>query len=439
MHLKIRNYIEPSGQRNAVIVNAETGMPAFWPSLYVSSTLRAKGLAVSSVIAQLGAILCLYQWAEMRKIDLESRIISGMGFSRNEIDTLVTFLRSRISDLPGFLPSPSNVVRIGSAEAKNSDIWRTLEEQPNQISPSSYNDRLIYVGNYLVWLCDYLSDQDGRSSPERRELISKIGTDSQAILRSMKSVEPNTAFDAPKSLSNKDIQTILEIAKPHSPLNPWQGEHTQIRNFAIICVLLDTGLRSGELLSLKPVDIIMGKKGAKGLRVRRRQGSKDDPRKKQPGTKRGEREVPLSEGAFRALDYYVAAVRNTIPSASLCDYLIVSVGNKSKGVPLSSISPVTDKIRDLTGIDLTPHKLRHTATWRYCVAQKKQGRKWDEFVEQLCMKFGWSTPESPSVRHYAKRYLKDEMFKSTIQEQDQINAEMEAAMDALNAEANNGS
>jgi hypothetical protein len=409
-------------------------MPAFWPTLYVSSRLRAKGLAVNSVTSQLAAILCFYHWAEVRGINVESCIASGEGFSRNEIDTLVTLLRSRISDLPELISASSKVVKIGSTQPKPSDIWQILEEQPKQITPSTYNDRMVYVGNYVVWLCDYLSDQDGRALPEKRESIEKIGTDFRAILKSMKSVEPNTAFDASKSLINKDIRTILEIAKPQSPSNPWVGTPSQIRNFAIICVLLDTGLRTGELLSLKLKDIIMAKQGAKGLRVKRRQGSKDDPRKRQPGTKRSEREVPLSDGAFKALDLYVSSVRNTIEKASQTDYLIISVGNKSSGVPLSSITPITNSIRDRTGINLTPHRLRHTATWRYCVAQKKQGRKWDEFVEQLCLKFGWSSPESPSVRHYARRYLKDEMFELTIREQDKINAEMEAAVAAASQE-----
>jgi hypothetical protein len=89
-------------------------------------------------------------------------------------------LRSRISDLPDFLSPSSNVIPIGSSQPKHSDIWQTLEEQPKQINASSYNDRLVYVGNYIVWLCDYLSDQDHRFSSEKRELITKIGTDFQA-------------------------------------------------------------------------------------------------------------------------------------------------------------------------------------------------------------------------------------------------------------------
>lgn len=434
MSFKIREYIEPSGQRNAVIVDTKTGLPEFWPALYVSSKLRASGFALSTKVAQLNAILCFYHWVEIRGVELESRIASGQGFSRNEIDALVSLLRSRISDLPQLNPRSSNILDIGSAKAKSSDIWKALEEQPRQIGASSYNDRLVYVGNYVEWLCDYLSDQDPHSSQQKRETIQNSGIKLKAALKSMKSVEPNTTFDAPRDIMNKDVRTIIERIKPFNPLNPWQEPSTQIRNYALILVLLDTGLRSGELLSLKPGDIIFGKKKAKGIKVRRRQGSKDDPRKRQPSTKRDEREVPLSDGAFKALDLYVTEVRNRIPKASQTSYLFVSVGNSNVGQPLGSISSITDKIREETGIDLTPHKLRHAATWRYCVAQKKQGRKWDEFVDQLCLKFGWSNPESPSVRHYAKRYRKEEMFEAAINEQDQMSAEIEEAVETVKLE-----
>jgi len=434
MNLRIREYIEPSGQRNAVIVDTETGMPEFWPALYVSSKLRTNGLALSTKVSQLNAILCFYQWARMRGIDTESRILSGQGFSRNEIDTLISLLRSRIRDLPEFLSRPSKVIQIDTAQPKPSDIWQVLEEQPRQIGAPSYNDRLSYVGSYVEWLCDYLSDQDPHASRTKRESIQNSGANFKAILRGMKSVEPNTAFDEPKSISNQDVRTILELVKPLSPSNPWTDRSTQLRNFALILVLLDSGLRSGELLSLKTKDIIYGKKMAKGLRVKRRQGSKDDPRKRQPSTKRGEREVPLSESAFRALDLYVTEVRNKIPKASHTSYLFVAVGNSNAGQPLGTISSVTNKVREKTGIDLTPHKLRHTAAWRYCVAQRKLGRKWDEFVEQLCLKFGWSSPESPTVRHYAKRYLKEEMFEFAIRQQDQLSADVADALETVQKE-----
>jgi integrase len=424
MRLVIRNYIEPSGQRNATIVNSETGLPEFWPTLYASSQLRARGNAHSTLKSHLLAIIYLYRWASIRNIDLEARIISLKGFSINEVDSLVTLLRSRISELPPSSSSSSNIVKIDSARKKPLNVWKALEEQPRQITPSTFNDRLDYIGRYIAWLCDYLSDQNERASSEHRESVTETGVWFRKALFNMKSVEPNTTFSKSKTISNADIRIILESISPISPLNPWQGIETRIRNFAIVYALLDTGLRSGELLSLKLKDIIHAKKDAKGLKVVRRQGAKDDPRINQPSSKRNEREVPLSESAFKALDLYVTSVRNKIPQAAQTDYLFISLSNNQRGMPLSSLGAITDMIRNETGINLTPHKLRHTATWRYCTIQKKQGRKWDEFVEQLILKFGWSSEKSPSVRHYAKQFIKDQMFEAAIREQDELNGEM---------------
>lgn len=437
MGLKMRKYIEPSGERRAVLFDTETGLPDFWSTLYGSSQLRARGASLATQSAQLGSITILSKWAEMRGINLDSRISSQEGFSRNEVDTLVTLLRSRISDLPDLFAKPQ-VVPIGRAKVNSSDIWKTLEEQPKQINAATFNDRLDYVGRYMAWLCDYLSDQGPDSSSDTKQSIAAIGKEFAARLSAMKSVEPNTAFDSAKDFKTKEIRSILDLINPQSPLNPWDSLPARIRNFAIICVLLDTGLRSGELLSLKLKDIDYAKKGSKGLKVRRRQGSKDDPRLNQPSTKRDEREVPLSESAFNALDTYVSMVRNQISAASKTEYLFVSVGNKSQGIPMSSITHITNKIREITGIDLTPHKLRHTATWRYCMLQRKEGLEWDNFVEKLIMKFGWKSPKSPSVRHYAKRFIKEAIFESAIREQDETNTLIDEATEAARQEVKNG-
>lgn len=436
MEFKIRKYIEPSGERRAVLFDAETGLPDFWSTLFGSTQLRSRGAALSTQSAQLGSIIILYKWAAMRGINIESRISSQEGFSRNEIDTLVTLLRSRISDLPDLIEK-RQIVPITRPKVNSSDIWKALEEQPKQINASTFNDRLDYVGRYMAWLCDYLSDHGLSNSPDIKQSIAKIGEKFAANLSAMKSIEPNTAFNNSKDFKTKEVRSILNLINPQSPLNPWDSSSAKIRNFAIICVLLDTGLRAGELLSLKLKDVDYAKKGSKGLKVRRRQGSKDDPRLNQPSTKRDEREVPLSESAFNALDTYVSLVRNQIPAASKTEYLFVSVGNRSQGIPMSSITHVTEKIREITGLDLTPHRLRHTATWRYCMLQRKKGLEWDSFVEKLIMKFGWKSPNSPSVRHYAKRFIKEEMFESALREQDQINALIDEGTESARQEVKN--
>jgi hypothetical protein len=69
--------------------------------------------------------------------------------------------------------------------------------------------------------------------------------------------------------------------------------------------------------------------------------------------------------------------------------------------------------------------------------QQKKGLKWDSFVEKLIMKFGWRSPKSPSVRHYAKRFIKEQIFESAIREQDETNAMIDAATEAARQEVKN--
>lgn len=434
MPLVVKSYIEPSGQRNAVIVDQETGIPEFWPMLYCSSQLRARGNSHSTIKSHLRAIIYLYKWAEFRNLDIETRIKSAQGFTRNEVDTLITLLRSRISDLPEPSGNTSKIIDITSSRSKMGAIWEALEAQPKQVKAETYNERLDYVAVYIAWLSDYLSDQNLNSSRDRTKSIAQTGVEFKKVLTSMKSVETNKKFSSDKSIDHADIRSILELINPNNPENPWGSKGTRIRNFAIICILLDTGLRSGELLSLKLKDIIFGKKGSKGLKVSRRHGAKDDPRINQPSTKLGEREVPLSESSFKALDLYVKSVRAKTPQGAQSDYLFISLSNNTIGSPLSSVTSITNTIREITNIDITPHRLRHTATWRFCLLQKKHGKKWDEFVEQLILKFGWASVSSPSVRLYAKRFIKDELFEASIREQDSLNIEIEAASNAARME-----
>lgn len=438
MQLKLKSYREPSGQRNCVIVDAETGMPDYWTTLYATCKLRGVGLQVSTIESQLRAILYLHLWAEMRdNLDIVERIKSAKGFSANEIDSLTSLLRSHIRDVSkAATKTSSNVVNINSSKLSRSNIWKTLADTSRQITPESYNNRLMYVGNYIKWLADYLSDDNGKASGEARDNITLVGIDFKDSLESMKSVEPSKAFENPKDLTPKEVRRLLEVVNPYSDENPFKDMAVRIRNYAIVAILLDTGLRSGELLSLKMKDVIVGKKGSRGLKVKRRQNDPTDFRKKQRVAKRGERQIPLSEGAWKALELYRQKVRYATPEAQKSEWIFVSLSNSSKGRLLGSVDSIFNAVKSITGIDVSAHKLRHTATWRYCTIKKQEGKEWPEIVETLIMKFGWVSENSPSVRLYARRYVKDKMFEASIQEQDEITDIMTEAASRFEDEGN---
>ncbi len=370
-------------------------------------------------------------WAELRGINLIDKISSGKAFNINDIDSLTSILKLRADELPKLISSfytSTSEIHVKTSQARN--IWKKFDAIPRQVTPANFNDKIKYIGKYVEWLSNILSDYHSKSIT--REQIRTVGYEFKTYLGDQKVVVPKDNFGASKSLGNAEIQRILNVANPLSPENPWDGEATRIRNFTIILVLLDSGMRSGELLNLKITDVIRSKSKQYGLRIVQRSGSLNDPRKKQRLPKTVQREVAISDTAFKALDYYITEIKAKTPNGQKTEYIFVSHSNSNQGKPLHSINSVTEAMRNVTSIDLTPHVLRHTATWKYCVRMKKKGKEWKDFVELLLLQFGWASEKSPTVRLYARKFIKEELFERQIKQQDEYEQEVSNIISLLN-------
>ena len=91
MAYRIVKNIWESGERYCMLVDAETGMPTWWPTLFVTTQLRNPGKSVSTMEAALGAIQVLLTWVEGRGIDLEQRFLTGQFLESGEIGDLCRF------------------------------------------------------------------------------------------------------------------------------------------------------------------------------------------------------------------------------------------------------------------------------------------------------------------------------------------------------------
>src|SRR5690606_14541625 len=79
------------------------------------------------------------------------------------------------------------------------------------------------------------------------------------------------------------IQHFMEVAAEDAPSNPFRNDGVRLRNAIIFGVLRYTGMRRGELLSLRVDQIDFGEEPL--LWVRRNQDDRHDPRPNQPSTK----------------------------------------------------------------------------------------------------------------------------------------------------------
>jgi integrase/recombinase XerD len=135
---------------------------------------------------------------------------------------------------------------------------------------------------------------------------------------------------APKALSKRDVDKLLRAAERYG----------STRDRAILAILRHTGIRVGELTSLRLGDVAIGERKGE-LVVRAGKGGKY-------------RVVPLNLDARRALGAYLE-VRPQVVDTHLF------VGQRGTGLTIRAVEKLVEKYARLAGLpDVSPHVLRHT-------------------------------------------------------------------------------
>ncbi len=140
----------------------------------------------------------------------------------------------------------------------------------------------------------------------------------------------------PEALKKSELRKLLRAARGHR------------RDYAMLEVLAGTGLRVGELLALRVVDIEIHDRSGK-VTVSR-------------GKHESYREVPLTLDVRKALSNYLAEEHpdKANPKAPLW------IGSRGRLSHRSSVTRMLEKYAIQAGIEaVNPHALRHTFATRY--------------------------------------------------------------------------
>jgi integrase/recombinase XerC/integrase/recombinase XerD len=151
---------------------------------------------------------------------------------------------------------------------------------------------------------------------------------------------PKVCQKVVSTLSDEEIRAILGVLAPMNSSNA--------RNQTIVMLLLDTGLRMGELINLKMDDVHMNE----GLLKVMGKGKK-------------ERIVPMGSNAQRALQRYLFRYRPR-PFHSGIDHVFLSVSGK----PLTenSVKLIFSRLAKKSGVArLHAHLCRHTFATRFLI------------------------------------------------------------------------
>lgn len=407
--LAVRTLITPSGERLPILLDRSTGMPVFYPNLYVLTELRQTNRASATMERALREIAVLYDYLYDTGIDLDDRLREGSLLSLGEIDGLARHCRQTIN--------PSRGGESGRrVHARSFGEKEFVLSRP--VSQTTAANRLRTIHAYLSWLIAVRL-----STIQQREVFrTKLEQMRENVLPALRARIPvskgRNTLNLRQGLAPELVERLLQIVDPSNSDNPWKSEFIRQRNALMVCWLMQLGVRRGELLNVMISDVDFRKNT---VTIARRADDPEDPRRMQPKVKTRDRILSLSPELAALSLKYITTTRSQIARNNRHGYLFVA---EHTGAPmsLSSLNKMFKKLR-LTNPEfpgnLSGHMLRHT--WNDEFSRKLEGKGIGEATEEQMRSYlmGWS-PTSSTSRIYTRRFVEEAARQASLDLQEKM-------------------
>jgi Site-specific recombinase XerD len=375
-------------------------IPVYYPNLY--ATFELSGKALNTTKKYLEQLALFEGFLAFCSIDLISRLEkrpSSQYLTDSEI--------SRFVSDAGF--HKEALAKKYAGASLHSTAYKS-------VGKVHAKQRLETVRDYLVFLYDKLGDHSTRDAAV--EDVKK------RFDRKIKAASPGwkkTKIDDLKGLTNHERERLLEVMHPDSAENPFANKSLKLRNYIILLLGLDMGVRRSEMLLIKTSDVHWH---SRQLAVVNLEDESIDPRKVAPQFKTQERMLVMSDELYDAIAEYELEHRYTETpkgsSAKKHPFLLVS-HRKNEGKPLSikgadGVLPrVGEVVPELARIHF--HILRHDSVYTMLESMREELEKLTpedrttQVQKTLTWMFGWS-PESNMPSLYGAKFWKEEADKA---------------------------
>ncbi|EFX3695090.1 site-specific integrase [Escherichia coli] len=379
MGYKVKKFIMSSGERGCLILDKKSNLPTYYQNLFLTTDIRNRGATASTMEIVATNLLNFSNFLDGRGIDIIERVELKKYLSVAEIDDLVRYAKQRFDR--------QKIINIKSTNYRF-------------IAKRTFSYRIHVFSRYLKWLCGLVHSSKGiHAKYEVDVFIESI----RAHIPRNSSLNMNEISE--KSLNEEEIKVLFRLLEIGGIENPFHKE-VQVRNRLIFTLLLNLGLRAGELLNLKIDDFDLRDNT---LSVVRRHDSKEDGRSYQPLVKTGERVIPLSDELAREIFDYISNSREKMTKRKKHNFLFVAhCTGKNAGEPLS-ISAYEKVISTLKRAspelyNLSGHRLRHS--WNYMYSKGIEGAELEYNRRKDLRNYlmGWSK-ESIMCDRYNYKYI----------------------------------
>jgi integrase len=391
----IKTLLLETGERLPLLCSKDG--PLIEPVLFALS-LRAKSSAANTIQQAMRSVAVLQQTLDRLGIDLNQRIAQGMYLALNEVDQIVGDAKLQAGELekqPG-LATISRPRKVISMEQARLNLTRS--KVPGEVSSNTTAIRLFYIRAYLNWHIQVRALRIDTNLAVRADILALGKLVDKAIRERTPSTTGNSKGER-LGLTVEGQQLLLQVIEPNHPLNPWASPHAKERNALIVHMLLELGVRRGELLGIRTSDI---RAQSQEVNIELRPDDKEDPRLYEPNGKTKDRILAVSSQSLRRISSYVQGARYDIKLARKNPFLLVA----STGEPLS-ISGFNKLFKALQESTpelkmVIPHLLRHTFNDNMAEELEKSGMEDSQIHETLCRLNGW-TDRSNMPFKYTKR------------------------------------
>ena len=322
----ISTVVVPTGERLPILEERETAVPCEL-ALRWSILDRRGHVAASTLTDDLRAVQKLYEWADKTlETPLDNHLVEWKGFSAKQVYSLAQYIKtSGRSNVAGSIGVASAVLR-----------------------PEVFNNQWRKIGLFLRWAAwMYARDESDRRGQQRT-----INEAHERIERAFRHhLVGELAVSFASVLTDEEWEKVRRIVDPERE-DVWPDPSVRFRNFTMVYLAINTGIRVGEILKLTLSQIPRGHE--EHITVKRNPDDPNDPRPEEPRVKTNERELFVSMPIRKILGAYVTQYR----ARSRYPYLFLSQG----GEPLSlrAARHITEQISKVAKVRLTWHRFRHT-------------------------------------------------------------------------------
>ncbi len=330
--MRIVTITHPTGDALPILLD-DNDLPIPSPNEFI---LADNESSINTLIRVLRELVVLFRWLDHQGIDIYSRIES-----KSEYFTEADIRRSL-----------AKALRLKQKPTKGSTVT----------SVYTSNLRLMTIRRYFSWLFNIqlskIIDTTHHYTQVNRHKEMVLDWLDMSFIKA-----PPSPKRKRKGLNTEEVKFLVNCLDPDNPNAIGLNPAVRFRNHISVMIMLDFGLRPGELLSLKVEDIVIG--AISSINIVRRPPDVNDKRKPPPKIKRNGRVLIIHDfNLARSLDEYIMKYREELeePSVVETEYLIISkVGDPLSYATLNQIfTTLKNKFPDDLPDHLTSKALRHT-------------------------------------------------------------------------------